>query len=367
MAIDFKTFSSTAPLVLESKYPVLLRGRHGIGKSQVVYQVATTMRLPVVERRASQMTEGDLLGIPSPDGISINGEQASKFRPFEWLVQACTEPVILFFDEVDRATVEVRQGIFELTDSRKLAGWHLHEDTVICAAINGGEHGSQYQVGEMDPAELDRWTTFDVEPTVEDWLDWAKDGIDELIWDFINQNRKHLEHLDDFDPGKVYPSRRSWDRLNQTMAQAGLFKEPRTPAVFSLASVFVGFEAAVALCDFIKNYAKIVTVEDILSDGKIELTEEFGINDHSALVEKMSTHKVFNGVMKKKELKNLASYFKTLPSEVAMKLWYSLTVNGGDSANVLNLHPLIREDLVTMLTSLDDEDDLKQEQETEKE
>jgi len=63
MAIDFKTFSSTAPLVLESKYPVLLRGRHGIGKSQVVYQVAKNMRLPVVERRASQMTEGDLLGI----------------------------------------------------------------------------------------------------------------------------------------------------------------------------------------------------------------------------------------------------------------------------------------------------------------
>ena len=361
MAIDFKTFSSIAPLVLESKYPVLLRGRHGIGKSQVVYQVAKNMRLPVVERRASQMTEGDLLGIPSPDGININGEQASKFRPFEWLVQACTEPVILFFDEVDRATVEVRQGIFELTDSRKLAGWHLHEDTVICAAINGGEHGSQYQVGEMDPAELDRWTTFDVEPTVEDWLAWAKDGINELVWDFITQNRKHLEHLDDFEPGKVYPSRRSWDRLNQTMTQAGLFDTPRASEVFNLASVFVGFEAAVSLCDFIKNYAKIVTVEDIVHNGKLELTEEFGINDHSALVEKMSNNGLFNEVLKKKHLKNLASYFKILPSEVAMKLWYSLTAHGGDSVNVLNIHPLIRDDLVAMLTTLDEEE-VEQEQ-----
>jgi hypothetical protein len=355
MAIDFKTFSLTAPLVLESKYPVLLRGRHGIGKSQVIYQVAQNMRLPVVERRASQMTEGDLLGIPSPDGININGEQASKFRPFEWLVQACTEPVILFFDEVDRATVEVRQGIFELTDSRKLAGWHLHEDTVICAAINGGEHGSQYQVGEMDPAELDRWTAFDVEPTVEDWLSWAQENVDELVWDFINQNRKHLEHTEDFEPGKIYPSRRSWDRLNSTMRQANLFDTPRSDAVFNLASVFVGFEAAVSLCDFIKNYAKIVTVEDILIDGRFELVEEFGINDHSALVEKMTGNGVFGDVLKKKELKNLATYFKLLPSEVAMKMWYSLTANGGDNANVLNLHPLIREDLVTMLTSLEEE------------
>ena len=105
MAIDFKTFNETAPLVLNSKYPVLLRGRHGVGKSQVVYQVAKNMRLPVVERRASQMTEGDLLGIPSPDGININGEQASKFRPFEWLVKACTEPVVLFFDEELNCTI----------------------------------------------------------------------------------------------------------------------------------------------------------------------------------------------------------------------------------------------------------------------
>jgi len=355
MAIDFKTFNETAPLVLNSKYPVLLRGRHGVGKSQVVYQVAKNMRLPVVERRASQMTEGDLLGIPSPDGISINGEQASKFRPFDWLVQACTEPVVLFFDEVDRATVEVRQGIFELTDSRKLAGWHLHEDTVICAAINGGEHGAQYQVGEMDPAELDRWTTFDIEPSVEDWLTWAKDNVDELLWDFINQNRTHLEHMDDFEPGKVYPSRRSWDRLDQTLKQNDTYSEPRSSMVFNLASVFVGFEAAVALVDFIKNYSKLVTVKDIVVDGKLELTETFGINDHSALVEKMGTDGTFNDVLKKKHLKNLAAYFKTLPSEVAMKLWYSLTANGGNSANVLNLHPLIRDEIVEMLTSMDDE------------
>jgi len=354
MAIDFKTFNQTAPLILDSKFPVLLRGRHGIGKSQVVYQVAKKLRVPVVERRASQMTEGDLLGIPSPDGMTINGEQASKFRPFDWLVQACTEPVVLFFDEIDRATIEVRQGIFELTDSRKLAGWHLHEGTVIVAAINGGEHGSQYQVGEMDPAELDRWATFDVEPSVEDWLDWGKDNVNELIWDFINQNRKHLEHLDDFEPNKVYPSRRSWDRLSQTMDEAGLFAKPSAKAVFNLTSVFVGFEAAVAFCDFIKNYRKIVTPEDILANGNISLTEKFGINDHSALVEKMEAAGSFNDKLKKKELKNLAAYFKTLPSEVAMKLWYSLTASGGDIQNTISLHPLIKEELVGMLTNIDD-------------
>jgi len=123
-----------------------------------------------------------------------------------------------------------------------------------------------------------------------------------------------------------------------------------------LTAAFVGFEAAVSLGDFIKNYRKIVTVEDILDKGDIAATAKFGINDHSALVEKMEASDTFKEKLTKKQLKNLAAYFKTLPSEVAMKLWYSLTSSGGDIQNTINLHPLIKEDLVGMLTNLEDSD-----------
>jgi midasin (ATPase involved in ribosome maturation) len=152
MAVDFKTFTEVAPLVAlqgdKAGFPVLLRGRHGVGKSQVVYQTAAKLGLPVIERRASQMTEGDLVGLPSTDG------NTTSFNPPDWFAQACSEPVALFLDEVDRATIEVRQGIFELTDSRKLNGHILHPRTVIFAAVNGGDHGAQYQVGEMDHSAL---------------------------------------------------------------------------------------------------------------------------------------------------------------------------------------------------------------------
>ena len=150
MAIDFATFVKVAPHVAAVRKPVLIRGRHGVGKSEVVYQIAAALGMPVVERRASQMTEGDLVGLPSTDG------NVTSFNPPDWFKTACDNPVVLFLDEVDRATIEVRQGIFELTDSRKLNGHTLDNDTLIFAAVNGGEHGAQYQVGEMDPAELDR-------------------------------------------------------------------------------------------------------------------------------------------------------------------------------------------------------------------
>ena len=333
MAVDFKTFNNVAPLVAAVKKPILLRGRHGVGKSCVVYQTAEALGLPVVERRASQMTEGDLVGLPTTDG------NCTSFNPPDWYQEACQNPVVLFLDEVDRATMEVRQGIFELTDSRKLNGHVLHPETLVFAAVNGGEHGAQYQVGEMDPAELDRWTVFDVEPTVEDWLDWANGKVDGLIWDFINQNRGHLEHVGEFEPNKVYPSRRSWDRLNECLATGALLGEDakeQTETIYHLATAFVGFEAAVALTDFVKTYEKLVTVADILENGAIEKTETFGINEHTALVEKMEAEKVFETELPEEQVANLAAYFVTLPSEVAMKLW---TVMGeGEIQNTVSLH-----------------------------
>ena len=334
MAIDFATFVKVAPHVAAVRKPVLIRGRHGVGKSEVVYQIAGGLGMPVVERRASQMTEGDLVGLPSTDG------NTTSFNPPDWFKTACDNPVVLFLDEVDRATIEVRQGIFELTDSRKLNGHVLHKDTLIFAAVNGGEHGDQYQVGEMDPAELDRWTVFDVEPTTEDWLTWAKDKVDGILWDFINQNRNHLEHTGDFEPNKVYPSRRSWVRLNDCFAQANLLAEDAdTSVMFPLATGFVGFEAAVSFKDFVDNYERQVTIENILDEGKISLTDRFGINDHNAIVEKMEAKEIFTAPLSEERIENLARYFMVVPSEVGMKLW---TVLGqGDNANVIAFHGTI--------------------------
>ena len=332
MAIDYKTLNSVLPFVLNAKFPVLIRGRHGIGKSAIVYQIAEDRGLPVIERRASQMTEGDLLGLPK-----VEGNVTTWLAP-EWLHEACDKPVILFLDEVDRATMEVRQGIFELCDSRKIAGYTLHPDTLIFACVNGGEHGAQYQVGEMDPAELDRYTCFDVQPTVEDWLDWADGNVASEIWDFINQNHQHLEHTDEYEPNKVYPSRRSWVRLSNALQSMGDIKS--SPVLYHLASSFIGFEGAVAFNDFVSNYKKIVTVENILDEGKLELTKDFKINDHNALIEKFKQSKCFDQKLSKSQLKNVAEYMVTLPSEIGMSFWTVIASGAEQRHNASGVHSI---------------------------
>jgi hypothetical protein len=372
MSVDFKTFLEISGLCLDSKLPVLIRGRHGVGKSEVVYMMAEQRVLPVVERRASQMTEGDLLGLPAQADIKIpdyilesdeDGEvsdvreqilsmvenrQATAWDAPDWLVQACISPVLLFLDEVDRATLEVRQGLFELTDSRKINGWKLHPDTLIMAAVNGGEHGSQYQVGEMDPAEIDRWTVFDVEPSVEDWLVWAKDNVHPLLWDFINHNHAHLEHVDDFEPNKVYPSRRSWKRFNDTAVRTSVLEEGgNLSTLFHLGSAFCGLEAAMKLRDFVKTYSFQVTVQDIIDDGKFEKLEKWEINDHLAMVNKMVADSRLTETMTDENLENLSKYWHMLPGEIAVMM--STSICNVNKDLYIRWHHMIQERFVALV------------------
>ncbi|MBW3020317.1 AAA family ATPase [Candidatus Woesearchaeota archaeon] len=333
MSISFKTFNKIIPHVIRNGWGIMLRCRHGVGKSEVVYQIAKEMNLPVVERRASQMTEGDLLGLPSQDG------ETTSFLPLDWFMKACKEPVVLFFDEIDRAILEVRQGLFELTDSRKIAGNTLHPDTLIFAAVNGGEGGdSDYQVATMDPAELDRWTVFDLEPTVEDWLNWGRENnVNKHILNFINDNHNHLEHKGHFDPpGKIFPSRRSWKRLSDCLNASNIIKlgEENTD-LYNIAHGFVGMEAALALHDFLKTQEKELSPAEFFKDNAWDRIKTFELNEHIKLVDRLKLEGYLTRALKQEEVDVLKKYLHMLLPEVYVKLFNDICDNFEDNGKFL--------------------------------
>lgn len=338
MAIDFKTFGSFVNLIADAKHPIMLRGRHGIGKSELVYQFAGKRGLPVVERRVSQMTEGDLVGLPVIEG------NRTSWNPPDWYKEACERPVVLFLDEVDRGTQEVRQGIFQLTDSRTINGHRLHPETLIFAAVNGGAHGAQYAVNDMDPAELDRWTAFDIEPSVADWLEYGRAGnIHPLIVDFINDQSAHLEHKGEFEPNKIYPSRRSWKRFSDTIVKARILDgedfKTRLDVYYNLASGYVGMEAALASRDYIKNLERVVSVDDILN-GKFDGMKGYKLGEYTALVDKVLTSGKVTKDMPADQRDNVLRFFLRLPSEAGMKFYTDASKSPAVMGLILDMHKL---------------------------
>jgi len=308
-------------------YPILLRGRHGIGKSSVVYQFGADRGLTVVERRISQMTEGDLLGLPSTDG------RVTTWNPPAWFKQACDEPVVLFLDELDRGTLEVRQGVFELADSRKLAGHKLHEGTIIIAACNGGEGETNYLVAELGPAELDRWTVMDVSPTIEEGIDYlASQGLPSLAVDFLRSYPKHFEHNSDFEPNKVYPSRRSWERFGDIVNRNDWFAtkdslEHNKGLVFLTASSFVGIDAGAALQNYINDYEWTISIDDILVNTfEDEAIERMAPAEFAGLMDSLVSRDDLRDHFSSSEKPNvgLKRFFSMLPAEMVMSTWQTL-------------------------------------------
>ena len=96
-------------------------------------------------------------------------------------------------------------------------------------------------------------------------------------------------------------------------------------------------EAAVALNDFIQNYDRQVTVEDILDKGKFDKIKDWKNNDHLALIEKMKAEKIFDESLSETRITNLAEYFVTLPSEIAMTIWTNIG-KGKVQANIAAFH-----------------------------
>ena len=76
--MDFKTFVNVSK-ALPKDITVMIRGPHGIGKSQCVYQLADHFGLPMMERRLSQMTDGDMIGVLDDDDSYVVGGRTVSY------------------------------------------------------------------------------------------------------------------------------------------------------------------------------------------------------------------------------------------------------------------------------------------------
>ena len=96
---------------------IMLMGKHGIGKSQILEDFYGKQGCKVVTLFLGQMSDpGDLIGIPRKNEATGHTE----FMPPYWFPTDET-PVVLFLDELNRARPEVLQTIMDLALNRCLS------------------------------------------------------------------------------------------------------------------------------------------------------------------------------------------------------------------------------------------------------
>lgn len=269
---------------------IMLVGRHGIGKSQVISEFYEQRGLRVVPFFLGQMSDpGDLIGLPHKN---LETGRTEFLPPYWWPVES--EPVVLFLDELNRARPEILQAVMDLALNKTLAGRKLPAGSMLVSAINEGD---DYLLTELDPALVSRFNVYHFQPTVEDWLVWAaRNRLDGRLIDFV----QHYAHfLDGTVPGgvsaetftpssEVYktPDRRAWVRVSRMIEPI----EDLQPVHMKLIAGAVGPAAASAFQKHLKS-ARQVSAEQLLlswDDVKrqletLPLADCLGLNEQTVI------------------------------------------------------------------------------------
>lgn len=248
--------------------PVMLWGPPGVGKSQLVEQVAQRYDVPVIDIRLSQMEPSDLRGIPFRNGDHV-----------EWAVPAMLpdaqrhgERGILFLDEITSAPPSVSAAAYQLILDRRLGAYVVPDGWVIFAAGNRqGDRGVTYSM----PAPLaNRFSHFEIEAWLDDWVEWAyAHEIDSRIIAFL---RFRPELLFDFDPEHnpvAFPSPRSWEFSHRALQKFTGDDAVLTQALQGCVGSVAGLEAAA----FIKNLGKLPDIDLILQGQVIPVPDEIDL------------------------------------------------------------------------------------------
>ncbi len=248
--------------------PVMLWGPPGVGKSQMIAQVAARHGAPVIDVRLSQMEPSDLRGIPFRVGDLV-----------EWAIPALLpaaarhgERGILFLDEITSAAPTVSAAAYQLILDRRLGEYRVPDDWAIFAAGNRqGDRGVTYSM----PAPLaNRFSHFAVDVHLDDWVAWAyANNIDERIIAFL---RFRPELLFDFDPAHnpvAFPSPRSWEFAHRALQKFG----DRPALLLAALQACVGPAAGIEVKAFIDNLDNLPDIDAIVRGEPVPVPREIDL------------------------------------------------------------------------------------------
>ena len=285
VSINISELKETLELT-PSTQNIMLVGKHGIGKSEILTSFFNEKGLKVVTLFLGQMADpGDIIGIPSKvEKQDAAGKATARtdFTPPYWFPQD-GQPIVLFLDELNRARPEILQTVMDLTLNRKLAGKALPEGSHVISAVNEGE---EYQLTDLDPALVSRFNIYEFKPTVEEWLNWAVgQKLDERVVNFIQDNPTWL----DGDPNsKEYKGldksadRRAWKHVSDILLKVDTIKDIHKRIIAGI----VGVGAAAAFIQSVQQH-KVITGKDLLLkyDKTIKTVEKYQLHEYAILNE----------------------------------------------------------------------------------
>ena len=252
--------------------PLLLLGAPGIGKTQIMEQVASECGIGLVSYTITHHTRQSAVGLPFIREKTY-GEQTYSVTEYTMseIIASVYEKIekgkkegILFIDEINCVSETLAPTMLQFLQCKTFGNQAIPEGWIIVAAGNPPEYNKS--VRDFDMVTLDRVRRIMVEPDYPAWKEYARrQRIHSGILSYLELRPQNFYRVQTDVDGMLFVTARGWEDLS-TLIQ--VYETLGQPVDEDLISEFiqhpeVAKDVAVYL-DLYRKYEDDYGIEDIL-------------------------------------------------------------------------------------------------------
>lgn len=205
--------------------PVLLLGAPGIGKTQIMEQIAKECGIGLVAYTITHHTRQSAIGLPFISKHVFGGREypVTEYTMSE-IVASVYEKMektglsegILFIDEINCVSETLAPAMLQFLQCKTFGSHEIPRGWIIVAAGNPPEYNKS--VREFDVVTMDRVKKIEVEPDFAVWKEYARRRqLHPAVIAYLNARSGNFYKMETTVDGKQFATPRGWEDLSQMM------------------------------------------------------------------------------------------------------------------------------------------------------
>jgi len=254
--------------------PLLLIGPPGIGKTQIMEQIADELGINLISYTITHHTRQSAVGLPMIKEEEFDGE---KYSVTEYTMSEIIASVyrkqketgikegILFIDEINCVSETLAPTMLQFLQCKTFGNVKVPDGVIIVAA--GNPAGYNKSVKEFDMVTLDRVRYMEIKPEYEAWKFYAREkNIYPAILSFLELYPKKFYLVEPDVDGLFYVTARGWEDLSNIISVYEGLEVPVTEGIiFEYIHHKDVAEDFAAYYDLFKKYENDYEISDILA------------------------------------------------------------------------------------------------------
>lgn len=202
--------------------PVLLLGSPGIGKTQIMEQIARECGIALVSYTITHHTRQSAIGLPFISRQSFEGKEHAVTEytmseivasVYEKMEQTGLREGILFIDEINCVSETLAPAMLQFLQCKTFGNHKIPEGWLIVAAGNPPEYNKS--VREFDVVTMDRVRKMDVEADFGVWKEYAyANHLHPAVISYLNTKKQYFYQMETTVDGRNFATPRGWEDLS---------------------------------------------------------------------------------------------------------------------------------------------------------